>query len=97
MRILIDRGLLCTRRAIPSPSQVLPYVYITSKEARIVIEFTSYSVCVYIDLGERDSLTSSVSEEENSDTMKTSEEVDFEKEFRPDDVGKEKNRTPEDT
>ncbi|KAE9542283.1 hypothetical protein AGLY_003410 [Aphis glycines] len=38
------------------------------------------------DLGERDSLTSSVSEEENSDTMKTSEEVDFEKEFRPDDV-----------
>jgi len=45
---------------------------------------------VYIDLGERDSLTSSVSEEENSDTMKTSEEVDFEKEFRPDDVGKEK-------
>ncbi|XP_022175763.1 uncharacterized protein LOC111037474 isoform X2 [Myzus persicae] len=39
------------------------------------------------DSGERDSLTSSVSEEENSDTMKTSEEVaDFEKEFRPDDV-----------
>ncbi|KAL5236929.1 hypothetical protein ACI65C_004339 [Semiaphis heraclei] len=37
-------------------------------------------------LGERDSLTSSVSEEENLDTMKTSEEVDFEKEFRPDDV-----------
>lgn len=30
------------------------------------------------------------SEEDNSKTMKTSEEaVDFEKEFRPDDVGKE--------
>lgn len=45
---------------------------------------------MYLDLGERDSLTSSVSEEENLDTMKTSEEVDFEKEFRPDDVGKKK-------
>lgn len=66
------------------------------------IKLVSYRIyvvfCLYvIDLGERDSLTSSVSEEENSDTMKTSEEVDFEKEFRPDDVGKEKNRTPEDT
>lgn len=44
----------------------------------------------YLDLGERDSLTSSTSEEDNTKTMKTSEEaVDFEKEFRPDDVGKE--------
>jgi hypothetical protein len=54
-----------------------------------VIYFLFFSFLSLIDSEEHDSLTGSISEEENSKTMKTSEEVDFEKEFRPDDVGKE--------
>lgn len=47
---------------------------------------------MFLDFEERDSnQTGSFVKEENSKTMKTSEEaVDFEKEFRPDDVGKDK-------
>lgn len=49
------------------------------------------SLC-FLDTGERDSSTDLIGGEENSNKMKTSEEADFEKEFRPDDVGKDYRR-----
>ncbi|XP_025405630.1 uncharacterized protein LOC112679903 isoform X2 [Sipha flava] len=57
-----------------------------SPTSRTLCTVTSSFIARVDDSEEHDSLTGSISEEENSKTMKTSEEVDFEKEFRPDDV-----------
>lgn len=85
--------MCCERARNVRNKRDVSFTYLYNNDRRTRKTESIRIFCLRLDTREGDTdLTGSTDEEADSKTMKTSEEVtDFEKEFRPDDVGKRKS------